>query len=379
MEGPRSQHEEQTALSRLYLEPSTDGPAAQDWSTALILSEDRWVARWSSVFVVLLPLAVFLTVVLPRTPGNVGSIGVLGLLGLLGLIGSFMLLAERRRRRLLAQPWRRCPATVAAARQTAAFDRVIVFEEGRSLVLRGTLPDVLSVLLHRQELFLVGPDAKRRALIRVAGLCQMFPVKVDTGEARPKEREPGIPGHPPDARAFRRLRRGAYGWLYAVAVGVVGAAVLTLGLQPLSPLALVVGGVLLVVAMVTAPAAVTISRYYAKAAAAAKAATEWTSLPIMLFPWEPTNVVAGLVQLPGRTVLIQFPLPNLDVIANIADTGTIWIWGNPSEVVAVGVPQLPVVTVGVLQADRDKPPEEPQPWLLRGNDPGLSKIPALRK
>ena len=44
-------------MSRLYLEPSTDGPAAQDWSTALILAEDRSVARWSGTFLALLPLS----------------------------------------------------------------------------------------------------------------------------------------------------------------------------------------------------------------------------------------------------------------------------------------------------------------------------------
>jgi hypothetical protein len=48
-------------------------------------------------------------------------------------------------------------------------------------------------------------------------------------------------------------------------------------------------------------------------------------------------------------------------LPNIADTGTIWIWGGPSGVVAVGAPQLPVLTFGMLQADRDKPPDEPQP------------------
>jgi hypothetical protein len=40
---------------------------------------------------------------------------------------------------------------------------------------------------------------------------------------------------------------------------------------------------------------------------------------------------------------------------------------------------LPVLTFGVLQADRDKPPDEPQRRLLRGNDPGLREIPALRR
>jgi hypothetical protein len=366
-------------VPRLYLEPSTDGPAWQDWSTALILAEDRSMGRVSGALAVLLPLAAVLAGVLPTTAGNLGAVVVLGLLGLLGAIGASTLLTARRRRRLLARPWRRCPATVAASDEIAAVDRVIVFDGDQALVLRGTLLDVPSLLLHRQELFLVGPDEKGRALIRVAGLCQMFPMKVDTREARPKEREPGVPGHPPHARAFRRLRRGAHGWRYAVAIGGLGAVVLVVGLWPLSPLALVVGGVLLALAAVTTPAAVQLSRYYAQAAAAADAATEWTSLPITLFPWEPANVVAGLVQMPGRTVLIQFPLPNLDVIANIADTGTIWIWGNPSDVVAVGAPQLPVLTVGVLQADRDKPPEETQPWLLRGNDPGLREIPALRR
>jgi hypothetical protein len=366
-------------VSRLYLEPGTDGPAAQDWSTALILAEARSMARLFGVLAVLLPLAVVLGLVLPTTPGNVGSVAVLGLLGLLGALGATALLAERRRYHLLDRPWRRCPATVAAPEEIAAFDRVIVFEDEHPLVLRGTLTDVPSLLLQQQELFLVGPDPKGRALLRVAGLCRLFPVKVDTGEARPMEREPNPAGHPPHARVLRRLRRAAHGWLYVVAVGVVGAVVLALGLRPLSPLAPVVGGALLAIAAVTAPAAVRISRYYAEAAGAAQAATGWMSLPITLFPWEPTDVVAGLVQLPGRTVLVQFPLPNLDVIANIADTGTIWIWGDPSGVVAVGAPQLPVLTVAVLQPDRDKPPEEPTPWLLRGNDPGLREIPALRR
>lgn len=366
-------------MPHVYLKPRTDCPAARDWSTVLSLAETRAAARTLCVIAVLLPLAVCLAIVLPMTPGNLTSIGVLGLLGLFGSIGPFLLLIERRRKRLLDQPWRRCPATVAAAEESAVFDRVIVFEEGRPLVLRGTLADVPTVLLDRQELFLVGPDAEGRALIRVAGLCQPFPAKVDTGDARPREREPSPPGSPPDTRALRRLRRGARGWVYPVAAGVLGAALLALGLHPLSPLALVVGAVLLVSGALLTQPVVMLSRYYAKASAAANTANEWTSLPITLFPWEPTNVVAGLVQLPGGMALIQFPLPNLDVIANIADTGTLWIWGTPSGVVAVGLPRLPVLTFGVLQADRDKPPDEPQPWLLRTNDPGLREIPALRR
>jgi hypothetical protein len=96
---------------------------------------------------VLLPLAAALAVALPTTPGNIGAAVVLGLLGLLGSIGVLAMLTARRRRPLLARAWCRCPATVAADGESAAFDRVIVFDGDRSLVLRGTLPDVSSLLL----------------------------------------------------------------------------------------------------------------------------------------------------------------------------------------------------------------------------------------
>jgi hypothetical protein len=156
--------------------------------------------------------------------------------------------------------------------------------------------------------------------------------------------------------------------------------VLVLGRWPVpAPLALVVGGVLVVLAAIALPVAVPISRLFAAALAAAEAATAWTSLPITLLPRDPSGIVAGLIQVGNRTTLVQFPIPNLDVITNIADTDTIWIWGAPTGVVAVGVPQLPLMTFGVLQDDRDKPPDEPQPWLLRVNDPGLRRIPVLQR
>ena len=82
-------------MSRLYLEPGTDGPAAQDWSTALILAEARSVARLLTGFAVLVPLAVYVVMVLPVTPGNVGAVAVLALLGLLGLIGPPLPLTQR--------------------------------------------------------------------------------------------------------------------------------------------------------------------------------------------------------------------------------------------------------------------------------------------
>jgi hypothetical protein len=57
-------------VSRLYLEPSTDGPAAQDWSTALILAEARSVARLLSAFAMFLPFTALVAMVPPITPGT---------------------------------------------------------------------------------------------------------------------------------------------------------------------------------------------------------------------------------------------------------------------------------------------------------------------
>src|SRR5688500_11607682 len=93
-----------------HVEPRTDVPAMQDWSTAAILAETRYAGRILSAIAVALPLAVGFAVGLPATPGTIAAEVVLGLIGLFGMIGPVVLLLEgqRHRRRLLAQDWRRC-------------------------------------------------------------------------------------------------------------------------------------------------------------------------------------------------------------------------------------------------------------------------------
>lgn len=354
----------------------------QDWSTAAILAETVSAGRMLTAAAVALPLTIGFALVLPATPGNIAAEVVLGVVGLFGAIGPVVLLLERQRyrRRLLAQDWRRCAAAVVLEEQPVGRDRLIVREYGESFLVRGFLVDVPEVVISREEVFLLGPDEDGRALLRVAGLCRIFAVRRVPGEAEPVVGIPADPYRPPGERELRSLRHGARSWIYAAAIGVVGAVVLVLGRWPVpAPLALVVGGVLVVLAAIALPVAVPISRLFAAALAAAEAATAWTSLPITLLPRDPSGIVAGLIQVGNRTTLVQFPIPDLDVITNIADTDTIWIWGAPTGVVAVGVPQLPLMTFGVLQDDRDKPPDEPQPWLLRVNDPGLRRIPVLQR
>jgi hypothetical protein len=100
-----------------YLEPRTDVPAVDDWSTKLFLDEGETQGRvGSTVAVGPLTAAVSLVVFPESAPGTVAAVVVLALLGLLTAIGSLAFWHDSapRRRGLLDRPWRRVPATVAA-------------------------------------------------------------------------------------------------------------------------------------------------------------------------------------------------------------------------------------------------------------------------
>ncbi|CCH30944.1 hypothetical protein ABZ816_01590 [Actinosynnema sp. NPDC047251] len=368
-----------------YLEPRTDVPAREDWSTGLALAELRMVTTVLGVVAAVSAGAVAaLVLFVPATPGTVAAIVLLGLVALFCSLGPVMRPAETAplRRGLLDGPWRRVAATTAAEEEDVPEDRLIVFD-GETVVLRGFLQQPAELVLDRQEVFLCGPDAQGRAVVRMAGMCRMERVRVDARPARPRERLPQVSARPLDdptvARAARGFRYNGKAWLWPAVGAGLGAVVAALSLWPLSVPGLVVGGLVLVLSALAATCFVPIGRLYREAEVGLHAAQTWTPVPVTLFPWEPHRSVTGLAQLPGGTALVQFPLPELDVIANIADTGTMWIAGGTTGVVAVGLPRLPVLGVAVIQPDRDRPENEPQPWLLRHRDPGLREIPALRR
>ncbi|WP_156756974.1 hypothetical protein [Actinokineospora pegani] len=372
---------------RRYLEPRTDVPAAEDWSTALILAESRAAGRVGrAALAVLVPAGLGTALFLPGAAGNVVAAALLGLLALICAVASLVSRADRRmtRRGLLCGPWRRRPATVAAPPERAsAFERLIVFDDSGTLVVRGVLTDALGLVLDRQEVFLVGPDEAGRVVLRAPGLCQLFRARVDDAEARPREREPRSSERPLDdtavAQAFDVFRWGTRAWLWPAVPTALGAALVLLSIAPLAIAGLVAGGLLLVCGALAAPMLV-LGPWYRQAVAGLRSASRWTQAPFTLFPWEPGRAVAGLAQLPGGLALVQFPLPNPDVIANIADTGVLWTAGTPSGgAVAAGVPGVPALTLGVVQPDRDTPEERTQPWLMRANEPSLRTIPVLNR
>jgi hypothetical protein len=76
--------------------------------------------------------------------------------------------------------------------------------------------------------------------------------------------------------------------------------------------------------------------------------------------------------------VVRFPLPNQDLIANIAETGTMWMAGEGSGVVTVGLPRVHALMLAMVERDRDVPEENPQPWLLRVLEPSWDGVPTLR-
>ncbi|MGI5499406.1 hypothetical protein [Lentzea sp. CA-135723] len=362
-----------------YLEPGTDGPAKDDWSTGLILEEMRGGSLALGVVAVLTAAGAVACWLLPSSPGTVSAGVVLALVALLGGLGTLVSWVETRSERsgLLDGPWRRVPVELLDAPGGTGWLRA------DGLVLKGWFEDYASVLLERGEAFLCGPDADGRAVLRFAGFARMEHVKVDrSGKSaafpvRPREERPlGRPlDHPATARAFKGLRRGARAWLLAVVPAGVGALVILLSFFPLAPAGLVVGGLVLVPALLAVPALLEISRWHRDAVLAVEGSARWTPVPTTLLPWEAGDHVAGLAEMPGGLALVQFVLPELSVIANIADTGVMWIAGTHDDVIAVGVPRVPVLTFAAVQPDRDTPKEDPIPWIQRFTQPDFSGLP----
>lgn len=362
-----------------YLEPRTDVPAKDDWSTGLILQDLGWGAKALGLVGLVTVAGLAVCFFLPMTPGNVGAMVVLAPMALMCALGPLIYRAETKavRRGLLEEPWRRCPATVADGENGDGVTDHLLLEDGR--VLRGWFYDLPDMVLERQEVFVAGPNADGKAVVRAAGFAKMHNATLDSGTHRARERVERPLGRPLDdeavARAFRGLKWGTRSWLWAAVPAVVGAALVLASVFPLAPAGLVVGGMLLVPALLGIPTAIEISRWYRDAVQAVLNSVQWTPVAVTLFPWQPNQHVAGLAEMPGGLALVQFVVPELDVIANIADTGVMWIAGTHGDVIAVGVPRVPALTFAAVQPDRDTPKEDPVPWIQRFHQPDFSGLP----
>ncbi|MEV6235783.1 hypothetical protein [Lentzea sp. NPDC051838] len=364
-----------------YLEPRTDVPAKHDWSTGLILQELGLVRGTLSVIALVSAAGIVGCLFLPMTMGNIAAIVVLSLLALVGAIGPVMHRVQTLplRRGLLEQPWRRCRATLVDNPD----DKYATYVRLPDVVLESFMTDdARDVVRDRGEIFICGPNENGKAVVRAAGLAETANAKV----ARPAafvDREPVEPheigrplADPAVLKAFSGLVAGTRATLGATIPAVIGAVIVLMSLWPIAPAGLVVGGLVLVLSLLLLPSLIELSRWYRDAVKGVHAAQAWTPVPVTLFPWKPGTLVAGLATMQGgRLALVQFVDPNLHVIANIAHTGTMWIAGMHDDVIAVGVPALPVLTIAAVQPDSDTPKEAPVPWIQRLRQPDFSGLP----
>lgn len=365
-----------------YLEPRTDVPAKDDWSTGLIFEDLGFGTRWLSIIAVVSVAGMVGAFFLPMHAGNVAAIVVLAPLGLIGGIGPVMRRVETLpyRRGLLDEPWRRCPVQVVRNTEDKYADYLRLSD---GTVLEGFMgKNMPEMAKQRGEIFLCGPNANGKAVVRVAGLAETANAKVSKAEhvvdvewERPEYGQRPL-DDPAVRKAFRGLRMGVRAWLGAAIPAVIGVGVVLLSIWPIAPAGLVVGGLIAALSLLTLPSVIELGRWFRDAVTAVENSAQWNAVPVTLFPWKPGQVVAGLATMPGgRLALVQFVDPNLHVIANVADTGTMWIAGSHKEVIAVGVPRVPVLTLAVLQPDSDTPRELPVPWIQRFTTPDFTRVP----
>ncbi|MEV6714560.1 hypothetical protein AB0M48_21280 [Lentzea sp. NPDC051208] len=354
-----------------YLEPRTDVPAKDDWSTRLALLDVRIGVRHhlGSLVVAVTFVATFF---LPSSPGNTAARIVLGVLVVMSL-GA--LLPNRRirravRRGLLDEPWRRVPAMVAEKQENDMADRLLL----DGLVLKGSFAELPDVVSERQEVFVLGPDPEGRALIRAAGSTSMYVASTDEGEYRAAERveRPMVsPSEEPLLQDSVEMMRvlGHLFWVLPVVNFLVVGVLIALSVSPLAPAGLIAVAVL-IPGLRSWPWSVEAflqSRGNTRAVAGSEA---WTPVPVRLLPWRRGHHVAGIADLPGGPALVRFPQPHSDLVANVAATGVMWVAGTHRGRLAVGLPGTGGLMTAVVFPDRAGRGSDPMSWWrrIRRND-----------
>ncbi|WP_434444441.1 hypothetical protein [Lentzea sp. E54] len=362
---------------RQYLEPRTDVPARDDWSTRLALADVRISTR-QHVESLIAVVTFVITFFVPSTPGNTAAKIVLGVLVVLSLGALLPNRAVRRALRsgLLDEPWRRAPAAVAEKCEDDPGDRLLL----DGLVLKGWFHDLLLVVLDRQEAFVCGPDAEGHAVVRAAGSTSMCVVRADEGEYRPREREERPLGRPRDDERVQdglRMSRsvGRYFWLFHALTALVVGALVALSISPFAPTGLVAAA-MLAPGLLGLPAMIEVVRRERDIARAVESSPAWSSVPITLFPWTRGYHVAGIAQMPGGPALVRFPRPSFDLVANIADTGAMWIAGTHRGILAVGVPGTSHFMFAVARPDSAVQSGDPMSWWRRWGQNDFSVVEA---
>lgn len=356
------------------LEPRTDVPAQEDWSTRLAFT-DVLISTRHGVETIIVTGAFVATFFLPGSPGNTAARIVLGVLMVVSL--SVYLTNRHLRRavrlRVFAEPWRRVAAAVAEKQENDPRDRLLA----DGLVLAGSFSDLSAVVVERQEVFVLGPDGDGLVLLRAAGSTSMYvAAPVEESGLQAAERVERVPGRPADDQQVQdgidmmRVLRHVY-WVLPALTVVVAGVLLALSVSPPAPAGLIAVAVM-VPHLFFLPTAIELYLHSADNATAVNASEEWTSVPVRLLPWQRGHHVAGIADLRGGPALVRFPRPNLDLVANIAGTGVMWVAGTHQGRLTVGLPGAGGLMTAVV---RPVAASDPMAWWRRIGQADFSALP----
>lgn len=344
--------------------PQTNGRAYDDPNTAL-LHEVRGALLRRSLFG-LLPLVVLggfllLSIVRHEIAGILFAGILLALLLVSQAYALWLHLPQLRRgKALLFQfAWRPAPATLLSDKPCLA--RITLDQRQLTLRLRRLNWTGRQALLRTGGLWICGPDARGRALVRVAGsvgqgiaeVTDATPTGVPPVLVHPSGPRPGDdPGLSYARRLFNRTMLVLV-VIFALLDGLVAGFLSKAGFADADPgLAgwLIVQTLLLVLMCWSWFTGMRQFRRYANA-------PYWQPVPVSLDTWDAATNVAvrtgtGRIILPnGWRGYVEFPRLPLDLAANLRATGVLWLAGDaaPGQTVPIGLPGFPLRGVVKIQ------------------------------
>ncbi|WP_436495609.1 hypothetical protein [Actinokineospora sp. HUAS TT18] len=337
--------------------PFTDRPALSDPTTAILLKPKQRAHHLmlvTSLFLGLILALQLLVLAMSDDPVRTfftstvwSAITVAGMVAQYAMVRPVPAVVAL----LGAQAWR--PVGARVVRGTSTWlERSVVEVDGKLLRLTGASPAHLAVLARSGMVWLVGPDARGRAAVRIEGSHEAWLAQVVGGPVEPAR----LPDVGADVTAgwttwLRGRTRLALVALALMAVGMLVALVILTESAWWQALVIVA-----TVGAIAGAVAWRLSPLRANAGLAALlSAGVWVQVSASLAPWQArlggfAKATATLRLADGRVLVAEMAAAPVDLLGTVWDTGALWVVGEPvpGATVAVGYPGYPLVTAAVI-------------------------------
>jgi hypothetical protein len=295
-----------------------------------------WQARWRVLIMapisLLLPFGAYAL-------DPVGSIlrpaVVSGVFGLMAVAYLVLVPARPDREFLGRSPWREAPATVVGATRIELDDPLVPAVRAMSMP-----SPYRAVVARTGRIWVTGPDRRGRVAVRVEGSRVIHPVRpLDRGRSRQAV-------HRDQATVTHRTAR----WMATTPVAMVLAMTGVYGLFSSITVTRLVSFVFVVGSMTVLWCAMVGHRFAWCRLPRLIRAGEWARVDVQVSPWDARRDLTvdahGLIRLADGTVRsIRMRAATVDLLATIAETGVLWVAGEPTpgRTVAVGFPGYPLL------------------------------------